>query len=81
MKAIYHVKVSELAAAQAIFTDILLHLVTQNVDIVVLGCTEFPIMIKGLETPATLSFIDSTDVLAEMTVKVCKRIVALKDAL
>lgn len=57
------------------------HLATQTVDIAVLSCTEFPIMVVGLETHATLSFTDSTDVLAEMTVKVCKRVVALKDAL
>ena len=45
---IFCCQMSEVAEAQALFTEILSHLAAEGVDIVVLGCTEFPILIDGM---------------------------------
>lgn len=50
---------------------------------VVLGCTEFPVIVEALNgsVPDDLTFIDSTIVLAEVTVKLCKGLVTLKQVM
>jgi hypothetical protein len=38
-------------------------------------------MLEGCATPDNMKFVDSTAVLAETTVKLCKRIIELDDVL
>jgi len=72
MQVIYDTKAGKVAQAAAAFGGVLEHLVSQGVEVAVLGCTEFPLVMARLEAPAGLTLIDSTDVLAEVVVRTCK---------
>mmetsp|Transcript_15656 Transcript_15656/g.29251 ORF Transcript_15656/g.29251 Transcript_15656/m.29251 type:complete len:293 (-) Transcript_15656:53-931(-) len=55
----------------------------EEVEMVVLGCTEFPVIVESLgeDVPEGIRFVDSTMVMAEMTVKLCKGLIKLEDVM
>ena len=67
MPAVAAVKAGELSKGRSLFLAAMQELLDQNVDAVVLACTEIPVVLTQADVP--LPIIDSTDALARYTVK------------
>ena len=82
MSAIYCVKQGNAADAKVIFQAILECMAENNVSTVILGCTEFPIILEqGVKVPDGMVFFDSSDILADAVVSLSKGLVSLNDVI
>ncbi|WP_034868379.1 aspartate/glutamate racemase family protein [Clostridium lundense] len=70
---IYRVKAGERNFSLDYINDILKEFRNQNVNVIILGCTELPLVFDSLKKELRdLDFISSTDILAKKTVEIAK---------
>jgi aspartate racemase len=72
MPAVAAVKAGELEKGRALFLAATQELLEQNLDAIVLACTEIPVVLSQSDIP--LPIIDSTDALARLTVSVAQNL-------
>jgi len=71
MPAVVAVKAGQLEKGRALFLAATQELLAQNLDAIVLACTEIPVVLSQADVP--LPIIDSTDALARHTVSVAQK--------
>lgn len=73
LNLIYRVKAGERNFSLNYINDILREFRVQNVNVIILGCTELPLVFDPLKKELKdLEFISSTDILAKKTVEIAK---------
>jgi len=77
MPAVAAVKAGELQKGRELFLTATQELLAQNLDAIVLACTEIPVVLGQADIP--LPIIDSTDALARLTVSVAQHLGQQKD--
>lgn len=73
MHAIYLAKAGRIAEGKQVFAEVLETLQLNGVNMVILGCTELPLLIPNTQVvpEAAVTCFDATDILAETVVDIC----------